>query len=706
MRFIRKIIEACLRGKEKPNRQRETVIALAGNPNVGKSTVFNRLTGLHQHTGNWAGKTVATAEGCFLWEGRKFRVVDIPGMYSFAPHSAEEEAAAAFLCSGRADATVVVCDAGCLRRGIAFVLETAELTGNIIVCVNLMDEAERRGVRVDTEKLSRLLGMPVVAVSAARGKGIDRLTECIGKQRGGAASHTGKYSRVRYAPPIEEKIQRMEKAISTGTDGKSVGSHPRFQAVRLLLGDGSGNASEQLLETAEQCRAELEAIGLDREKTAAAIASRRILTADAICEQCVSTNGAVSRRTLDRRLDRLFTGRVSGRVCMLLLLCLVFWLTITGANAPSEWLSGMFGRLEPVLHGWLESRGVPVFLKNLLIEGIYRILTRIISVMLPPMAIFFPLFTLLEDAGYLPRAAFNLDNSLRRCGACGKQALTSCMGFGCNAVGVTGCRIIDSPRERLMAILTNSFIPCNGRFPMLTALIALFLPGSIAPPFDSVVGALMLTGLICLGLTTSFAVSKLLSLTLLRGAPSSFALELPPYRKPRFGSVILRSALDRTLFVLGRAAAVAVPAGALIWLAANVSVGGETVLRSVCDLLDPLGQFLGMDGVILTAFLLGLPANEIVIPLMLMAYTAQGSMTGTDAPASVHALLTANGWTAGTAVCVMLFTLMHWPCATTCLTVYKETGSFKWTALAILIPTLTGFAVCAAVAAVWRMGFL
>ena len=633
----------------------QAVIALAGNPNVGKSTVFNRLTGLHQHTGNWPGKTVATAEGFFRHGGVNYRLVDIPGMYSYEPHSAEEEAAVEFLLSGSADAVIVVCDAGCLARGISLVMQTAELTDNILVCVNLTDEAARRGIHVDTRKLSHMLGMPVVATSAAHGRGMEELAAEAARLCGHSGARKAKKPfQLKYPEPIEQCVSDPEKK------------------------------------------------GLDRDKIIASTASSRIRMADAVCSGCVSRDRDNARSELDRRLDRIFTGRVSGRLCMIMLLAFVFWLTITGANYPSEWLSAMFGHLEGFLRNLLAAIHIPRIVQGLLIDGVYRVLTWIISVMLPPMAIFFPLFTLLEDAGYLPRVAFNLDSCLHRCGACGKQALTSCMGFGCNAVGVTGCRIIDSPRERLLAIVTNSFIPCNGRFPMLTALISMFLLGSVAAPFDSMLGAALLTGLICLGLLASFGVSKLLSMTLLRGVPSSFTLELPPYRKPRVLSVLFRSVFDRTLFVLGRAAAVAAPAGAVIWIMANIPMGSGTILSAVCHALDPVGRFLGMDGVILTAFLLGMPANEIVIPLMIMAYMAQGSLTDLNDISAIRDLFVSNGWTASTAVCTMLFSLMHWPCSTTCITIYKETKSLKWTILSIVIPTAAGAIVCAAAAALMR----
>jgi ferrous iron transport protein B len=310
------------------------------------------------------------------------------------------------------------------------------------------------------------------------------------------------------------------------------------------------------------------------------------------------------------------------------------------------------------------------------------------------MAIFFPAFTLLEDLGYLPRVAFVLDHAFRQAGACGKQALTMCQGLGCNACGVTGCRIIDSPRERLIAILTNCLVPCNGRFPTLIALITIFFVGDGAGVLTGLGAAVLLLGVLVLGVAGTLACSRLLSATVLKGMPSSFTLELPPFRKPRVGQVVVRSLLDRTLFVLGRAAAVAAPAGAVIWLLANVTVGEATVLAHCTRFLDPFARLFGLDGVILMAFLLGWPANEIVIPVMLMAYLSCGRLVELDSLTQLGQLLTANGWTWNTAVCTMLFSLFHWPCSTTCITVYRETKSLKWTAWAVLLPTALGFALC------------
>ncbi len=606
----------------------DRVIALCGNPNVGKSTIFNALTNLHQHTGNWPGKTVANAQGYCRHKERGYLLVDLPGCYSLQAHSAEEEAARDFLLSGSPDCTVAVCDATCLERNLNLVLQVLELTPNLIVCVNLLDEAKRKGVRVDLAKLSELLGTPVVGASARDGKGLSELMDEVEK-----LCHEPK-------PPRE------------------------------------------LPETDPEMR---------------------VHQAQWISEVAVSLepqNRSISR---DRKLDRILTSPLTGFPIMLLLLLGIFWLTITGANYPSALLSeGLF---------WLGDRirdrfiylGSPEWLTGLVCDGMYRTLSWVVAVMLPPMAIFFPLFTLLEDFGYLPRVAFNLDRCFKSCGACGKQALTTCMGFGCNAAGVVGCRIIDSPRERLIAMLTNNFVPCNGRLPMLISLITMFFVGAAGGLGASVLSSAMLVGLIALGLLMTLAVSKFLSATLLKGVPSSFTLELPPYRRPQLGKVIVRSIFDRTLFVLGRAASVAAPAGLIIWLLANIHAGGDTLLAHCAGFLDPFARVFGLDGVILLAFILGLPANEIVIPLIIMAYLSQGSLVELSDLTALRSLLIDNGWTWVTALCVMVFSLMHWPCSTTCLTIKKESGSWKWTAAAVAIPTVCGLILCFLIANACRL---
>ena len=679
----------------------DKVIALAGNPNVGKSTVFNALTGLNQHTGNWPGKTVTNAQGRCTAGGRSYVMVDIPGAYSLMAHSAEEEVARNFICFGEPDAVVVVCDATCLERNLNLVLQTLEISRRVVVCVNLMDEAERKGIKLDLELLSGRLGVPVVGTTARRKKSLRLLTDCL--ERVCSAPEPGKPFSVRYPDAIEDAVALLEPLVEEKSAGRL---NSRWLSLRLLDQDDSlireinACLGEDFLRDEALQSALGEAMALLRERgventdqlkdmTVAAL----IHSAEAICCGAVTCERSQYAET-DRRLDRLLTGRLTGYPVMLALLALIFWLTISGANYPSQLLADGLFRVQDRLTELFEYLNAPDWLHGVLVLGAYRVLAWVVSVMLPPMAVFFPLFTLLEDAGYLPRVAYNLDKPFKRCRACGKQALTMCMGFGCNAAGVVGCRIIDSPRERLLAILTNNFVPCNGRFPTLIALLTMFFVGTAGGGLSPVLSALLLTAAIVLGVGITFAVTKLLSETLLRGVPSSFTLELPPYRKPQIGKVLVRSVFDRTLFVLGRAAAVAAPAGLVIWLMANITAGGVSILAHCAAFLDPFARLMGLDGVILLAFILGFPANEIVIPIIIMAYTAQGSILELDSLAQMKQLFVQNGWTWVTAVSVMLFSLNHWPCSTTLLTIKKETGSLKWTALAAAIPTGVGVALC------------
>ena len=679
----------------------DKVIALAGNPNVGKSTVFNALTGLNQHTGNWPGKTVTNAQGRCTAGGRSYVMVDIPGAYSLMAHSAEEEVARNFICFGEPDAVVVVCDATCLERNLNLVLQTLEISRRVVVCVNLMDEAERKGIKLDLELLSGRLGVPVVGTTARRKKSLRLLTDCL--ERVCSAPEPGEPFSVRYPDAIEDAVALLEPLVEEKSAGRL---NSRWLSLRLLDQDDSlireinACLGEDFLRDEALQSALGEAMALLRERgvenadqlkdmTVAAL----IHSAEAICCGAVTCERSQYAET-DRRLDRLLTGRLTGYPVMLALLALIFWLTISGANYPSQLLADGLFRVQDRLTELFEYLNAPDWLHGVLVLGAYRVLAWVVSVMLPPMAVFFPLFTLLEDAGYLPRVAYNLDKPFKRCRACGKQALTMCMGFGCNAAGVVGCRIIDSPRERLLAILTNNFVPCNGRFPTLIALLTMFFVGTAGGGLSPVLSALLLTAAIVLGVGITFAATKLLSETLLKGVPSSFTLELPPYRKPQIGKVLVRSVFDRTLFVLGRAAAVAAPAGLVIWLMANITAGGVSILAHCAAFLDPFARLMGLDGVILLAFILGFPANEIVIPIIIMAYTAQGSILELDSLAQMKDLFVQNGWTWVTAVSVMLFSLNHWPCSTTLLTIKKETGSLKWTALAAAIPTGVGVALC------------
>ena len=697
------------RGITDAAQRRDTAtVALAGNPNVGKSTIFNALTGMNQHTGNWSGKTVSNAAGICRTRARSYTLVDIPGTYSLYARSAEEEVARNFICFGHPDAVIVVCDATCLERGLGLVLQTLEVTPHVLVCVNMMDEAKSKGIDIDLAKLSALLGVPAVGTAARKKKSLAALTDALDGMVGHATAPPA--VQLRYDDAIERAADTLLLALAPFSDKLS----PRWLALRLLDPDASMlheinlACGKNLLTDAEvadaldEAKRILQAGNLAGERLKDAIVSTVVRRAAEIAAAVTrSQRGGYPAR--DRKLDAILTGRRFGYPAMLLLLLFVFWLTISGANLPSAWLSAAFSFLECKLSALLLYLQTPNWLHDLLVLGIFRVLSSVVAVMLPPMAIFFPLFTILEDSGYLPRIAYNLDRPFKRCGACGKQALTMCMGFGCNAAGVVGCRIIDSPRERLIAVLTNSFVPCNGRFPAMISLICIFFVGISGGIFASFASALLLTAVILLGVGMTLFASRLLSKTLLRGVPSSYTLELPPYRRPQIGKVIVRSVFDRTLFVLGRAAAVAAPAGALLWLLANVTVGDASLLAHIAAFLDPLGRLLGMDGVILTAFILGFPANEIVIPIAVMAYTMGGTLTDVGDLAAMREILTANGWTPLTAVCTILFSLMHWPCSTTVMTIRKETGSLRHTLAAVLLPTLVGAAVCFLVATVAKL---
>ena len=676
--------------------------AIAGNPNVGKSTLFNSLTNGRQHTGNWTGKTVSCAYGFCRSASHSYMLVDIPGTYSLLSHSPEEEAARNFLLFGGADAVVAVCDASCLERSLNLVLQILEITKNVLVCVNLLDEADRKGISIDLEKLSLLLGVPVIGTVAQDRRSRSRFLEGLDQL---IANPPASPLQPVYSPAIEEAVSMLLPQADAWLNQQESACSlpPRWLALRLLEGLPlpKGSASPEahsLVKRVEEARSMLRDLGISQEEFMDRLVEGLMRTAESIARETV-TFSRTGQSRLDRRLDRIFTSRLTGYPVMAGLLALIFWLTLTGANYPSALLSRFLFKIQELLDLGLDMIGTPWWIHEPLIDGIYRVLAWVVSVMLPPMAIFFPLFTLLEEAGFLPRIAYNLDKPFMRCRACGKQALTMAMGFGCNAAGVVGCRIIDSPRERLIAMLTNSFAPCNGRFPTLTALITMFFAGAAGGLISSLSSALLLTLFVLLGIGASFASSWLLSRTVLKGMPSSFILELPPYRRPQVGRVLLRSLLDRTIFVLGRAACIAAPAGLLIWLMANIKPDGISLLAHCASLLDPLGRVLGMDGVILTAFLLGLPANEIVLPLILMAYLSQETISEFGSLTQLKELLTANGWTWITALCTMVFSLMHWPCSTTLLTIKKESGSWKWTALAFLLPTAWGMGICFLLAA-------
>ncbi len=689
----------------KKDSPQDLLIALAGNPNTGKSTVFNSLTGLKQHTGNWPGKTVANAQGRYQHKGRRFILVDLPGTYSLSANSVEEEIARDFICFGSPQATIVVLDATSLERNLNLALQILEITQKVVICVNLLDEAQRKKIKVDLKKLSSTLGVPVVGTNARDGVGLDELKEAVLQLVAGDTSPKA------FKIPYDEDIEALLKLIEPSIDKMANGIiNSRWIALRLLEGDESlhqglddylGFKLSQNIEVTAWLAKANKLLNRDGDHIRDPMVESIVSLAESIALESVSYENKQYNQ-FDRRLDNVVTSRIFGVPIMLALLGMVFWITIEGANAPSDLLTSGFAYLEELLTLLFMSWGTPTWLYGVLILGVYKTVAWVISVMLPPMAIFFPVFALLEDLGYLPRIAFNMDNFFKKACAHGKQALTMCMGFGCNAAGVISCRIIDSPRERLIATITNNFVPCNGRFPMLIAIATIFIAHNLGS-YRSIGAALSILAVVVLGIIITLMVSKILSQTILKGLPSSFALELPPYRKPQIGKIILRSILDRTLFVLGRAVIVAAPAGAVIWLMANVTIAEISILNHCAHFLDPFAYLLGLDGFILMAFILGLPANEIVIPILIMSYMAQGTMLELESLEAISQLFLANGWTWLTAVCTMLLVLNHWPCGTTLLTIRKETQSWKWTIISFLVPTITGFIICFAVAQIARL---
>ena len=672
---------------------------------------------MHQHTGNWTGKTVANATGKAIIKEKEFTFVDIPGTYSIMSNSEEEEIARDYICFGNPDVTVIVVDSTCLERNLNLVFQIMEITDNIILCVNLLDEAKKKKIKINLKKLEQLLGVPVVGTTARDKRTLEKLKDTIYKVCTGEIVPCPNV--IKYNPKIEENINLLEEKLlkNCDTEYRSVTtivndekiSEKLYKWISLKLIDGEEKILNSIKnhlnidlenENIKSCLANVKQNLLEenitsnnfKDKIVADIMKR---AEDVSKEVCTFENKDYSSR--DRKIDKILTSKKFGIPIMILFLGIIFWLTIVGANYPSKALFGIFNWIQDKLVIFANYVHSPEWLSNMLINGVYQTLTWIIAVMLPPMAIFFPLFTILEDLGYLPRIAFNMDGFFKKACCSGKQMITMCMGFGCNACGVTGCRIIDSPRERLIAILTNNLVPCNGRFPFLISIATIFIAGAYASSngfLSSILSTIAVIVVIIFGIFLTLIISKILSNTMLKGMPSSMVLELPPYRKPQFGKILVRSIFDRTLFVLGRAISVAAPAGLVIWTLANVGINGASLLSIIANFLDPFAKLMGLDGYILTAFILGMPANEIVLPIILMCYLKGGALVNIEDTVQIGQILIQNGWNMLTAMNVMLFTILHFPCATTLLTIKKETNSWKWTGIAFLLPTLCGIILC------------
>lgn len=596
---------------------KEKKVLLMGNPNVGKSTVFNELTGMHQHTGNWTGKTVDSAYGNFYYKYNNYRLIDLPGTYSLIPSSEEERVAGKYLLKEKYDCVVIVIDSTLLQRNLMLFYQILEITNKVVVMLNLCDEAKKRNIEIDKNILSNLLGVPVIKATARSGKGINEL---------------------------------LEEIHLISTNSEDYYSKKEYDLNKIDI--------ENLVYKAE------------------------FVTNKAV------TQAPSKKEKRDEFIDKIILGKYTSIPIMLVMFGIILWITIKGSNYPSEILSSAFFNFEEFLSDKMREFGISPIIISLLIDGMLKVLLWVVAVMLPPMAIFFPLFAILEDWGILPRFAFNLDSPFEKCNACGKQALTTCMGLGCNAVGVTGARIIDSPRERSIAIITNSLTPCNGRFPFLIAIISIFLAK------NSFYASLVLLLFLVISVFGTMICSKILSLTVLKGKSSSLVFELPKYRVPDFKNVILTTVREKILLVLFRAVVVALPAGLMIWALANIQIDSSSLLIIISNKLEPIGNLIGLDGVMLMAFIIGLPANEIVLPIALMAYLSTSVISDYSSIESLKEILITNGWTVKTAICACIFSMFHFPCATTLFTIIKETRSIKYTLLSIITPLFAGSILC------------
>lgn len=615
-------------------------IILIGNPNVGKSTIFNRLTGLNQHTGNWTGKTVDTCHSNFTYQHQKFELIDLPGTYSLNSLTEEEQVTTNYIINEDYDMALVIADATNLEKSLNLIFQTLEITKKVIVVINIIDEASKKGIIINSKKLSKILDVPIVLTDARKNIGINKLLDTIINYQDNS-SFVLKYNEL-----IENYLINLNNL-------------DRYNKLRYL-------------EKNEDLKEEIIMNILEKSKSL-------------VKEVVRYTNNDYNKK--DKFLDKLLTSKITGIPIMFGLLFLCLYLTISLSNYPSTFLFKTFNFLENKIF-YLFNLFLPLNITNLLVLGIYKTTTWIISVMLPPMIIFFPLFAILEEYGFLPRIAFNMDYLFSKCNASGKQCLTMLMGFGCNAVGCSNSRIMESKREKLLAILTNVFVPCNGRFPSIIALISLFLAT------NSILSSFYLTLFITLSIFMTFLVSKILSKTLLKGYSSTNILELPSYRRPKIIKLIIKTIVEKVLTILKRTIIISIPTSLFLYLITNLNINNNSILSLISHIFNSFGNLIGLDGMIILAFILGFPANEIVLPILLMGYLRTNSLVEYENLEVLKNILINNGWTILTSINFIILSLFHFPCSTTILTIKKETNSLKWTIISFLLPTFIGIILC------------
>lgn len=629
----------------------EKKIILVGNPNVGKSSLFNAFTSLNEHTGNWTGKTVEQAMGSFEYGEVKYTLVDLPGTYSLFYESEEEKVTRDYIVKGKYDATILVADASSLERSMELLLEVLDVTKEVILVLNLWDEVKKRKLSIDVEKLQEIFQIPVIPFSVKEGLGFARLKDCM-------RSVCPSSYQVKHSLKIASYLQhRMKKNyLNAFLSLEELAYHPLYSSFISKMDIIASYHRE----------------------------------AEDICSKVIDRREEKESR-IDFILNCLFANPFSAVFVLFLFLFIILFLTISFSNLPSDMLFQFFSFLEKPLYSFLSF--LPSSLVDFLVLGGYRTLYFVISVMMPPMMIFFPLFSLLEEIGFLPRIAFQLDKPFCKCGSSGKQCLTMCMGLGCNAVGVTGARIMETKKMKVLSILTNSLMPCNGRFPMILTMISLFLVKKSGLQ-GNVLSAVILTLVLCFALIISLLATKFLNHFILKGEEPIFIFELPHFRIPKITKTIILSWKEKAFHILKRAMVVAFPAGLVFYLFTHVYIGDSSLFQASIHFLNPVGHFLGIDGAIILAFLFGFPANEIVLPILFLAYSGGNVLEEIASLEELRMMLIQHGWSLVTVLCFLALSICHFPCATTMLTIKKETQSFFYTLIAFVLPSLIGIVLC------------